>query len=87
MGCLLFSMGSSNRQHNIAWRGWESQEKLYFPFKKSVKDQTAPLGQSVLTNFVANSPPKQVPSAQSGVVSRLRNRCGEEKVTGYFADH
>lgn len=51
---------------------------------KTVKHQKAPLGQSVLTNFVANLAPKQVPSAQWGVVSRLRNRCGEEKVTGYL---
>ena len=64
-GVFIVFYRKIEQQHNIAWRGWESQEKLYFPFKKSVKHQKAPLRRSVSTNFVTNSAPKQVPSVGS----------------------
>ena len=50
LGCLLFSIGSSN---SGTMQGM-GEEKQYFSLLKSVKCQKAPLGQSASTDFVAN---------------------------------
>ena len=52
LGCLLFSIGSSNSSTTLM-KG-KGEEMLYFSLLKSVKCQKAPLGQSALTDFVAN---------------------------------
>ena len=44
LGCLLFSIGSSNSGTTL--HGWDAGKKRYFPLLKSVKRQIAPLKRS-----------------------------------------